>query len=82
MKKTTASDARDGGPQYSILDEDRLAAGLAPLKSEYYGPSWLIKRKGAPDTTDPVVIIPDAGDGVAGRLARQILSLLNAGAPS
>lgn len=74
-----AGKSGEGERRYSILNEDRLAAGLAPLKSEYYGPSWVIRLAGAEDTADPIVIIPDAGDGSAGRLAKQILDLLNTG---
>jgi hypothetical protein len=77
MKNTTASGSREDERRYLIVGEDRLAAGLPPLKSEYYGPSWVIQRTGARDITDPIVIIPDPGDGSAGSLARQILKLLN-----
>jgi hypothetical protein len=54
-----------------------IAEKTNPLKTEHYGPSWTIRHTDSRNDTDPVVIVPDPGDGSARHLAERILSLLN-----
>jgi hypothetical protein len=63
---------------YHMYDDGQRLPGGGPLEGEHYGPVWEIRMSSEPRHHDPVVIIPDPGDGSAERLARKILELLNA----
>ena len=63
--------------RFVIRDDGRRLAAGGPIKSEFYGPSWLICLDGDGGFGDPVVVIPDSGDGSAAEMALRILSILN-----
>jgi hypothetical protein len=64
--------------EYVIFDDGRRLPDGGPLQNEYYGAAWVIHRPPS-GPLEPVVLVPDPGDGSAEPLARKILALLNCG---
>ena len=65
--------------KYAVADFGRPGNKTVPGLGEYYGHAWLISLADDPRATDPVVIVPDFGDGLAKPLAEKIALLLSEG---
>jgi hypothetical protein len=63
--------------KYKILDDGRRLPTGGPLKDEYYGPAWQLVSSCGKHDLEPIVIVPDPGDGTQENLALRILEMLN-----